>query len=42
LAPSVPHGRYVELPETVQSYGHQTLAHPEVWKPYLIQLMNDA
>lgn len=36
---AVPHGRFVELPETAQSYGHQTLAHPEVWKPYLIDLL---
>jgi homoserine O-acetyltransferase len=40
LIGKVPQGRYVEMPETAQSYGHQTLAHPEVWKPYLIQLMN--
>ncbi|ALL68214.1 Homoserine O-acetyltransferase [Paraburkholderia caribensis MBA4] len=42
LIGKVPQGRYVEMPETAQSYGHQTLAHPEVWKPYLIQLMNGA
>ncbi|WP_144112967.1 alpha/beta fold hydrolase [Paraburkholderia sp. BCC1886] len=38
----VPRGRFVELPETADSYGHQTLAHPEVWKPYLIELLNGA
>ncbi|CAB3789679.1 alpha/beta fold hydrolase [Pararobbsia alpina] len=36
---AVPHGRFVELPETAHSYGHQTLAHPDVWKPYLVQLL---
>ncbi len=36
----VPNGRFVEVPETERSYGHQTLAHPEVWKPYLVQLLN--
>lgn len=40
LVPQVPHGRFVEVPEGPHSYGHQTLAHPEVWKPYLIELMN--
>ena len=40
LIGQVQHGRFVEMPETAQSYGHQTLAHPEVWKPYLVQLMN--
>jgi homoserine O-acetyltransferase len=39
LIGQVPKGRFVEMPETAQSYGHQTLAHPEVWKPYLVQLM---
>ena len=39
---AVPHGRFVEIPETAQSYGHQTLAHPEVWKPYLVQLLDDS
>ena len=40
LIGKVPQGRYVEMPETAQSYGHRTLAHPEVWKPCLIQLMS--
>ncbi|MFC0576413.1 alpha/beta fold hydrolase [Paraburkholderia solisilvae] len=40
LVGEVPGGRFVEMPETAQSYGHQTLAHPEVWKPYLVQLMS--
>ncbi|WP_459711314.1 alpha/beta fold hydrolase [Paraburkholderia sp. 2C] len=40
LIGEVPGGRFVEMPETAQSFGHQTLAHPEVWKPYLVQLMN--
>ncbi|HTJ94720.1 MAG TPA: alpha/beta fold hydrolase [Pararobbsia sp.] len=38
---AVPNGGFVEMPETAHSYGHQTLAHPEVWKPYLTQLLND-
>ncbi|MCY0386707.1 alpha/beta fold hydrolase [Robbsia sp. Bb-Pol-6] len=40
LIPSVPHGRYVEVPETAgHSFGHQTQTHPEAWKQYLIQLL---
>jgi homoserine O-acetyltransferase len=38
---AVPNGGFVEMPETAHSYGHQTLAHPEVWKPYLLQLLSD-
>ncbi|WP_258002132.1 alpha/beta fold hydrolase [Burkholderia sp. WAC0059] len=40
LVPRVPHGRFVEVPEGPHSYGHQTLAHPEVWKKYLVQLLD--
>ncbi len=40
LIPLVPHGRYVELPETPEhSYGHMTQTHPDVWKPYLSELL---
>ena len=41
LMPLVPHGRYVEVPETQHSYGHQTQTHPEVWKPYLSELLGE-
>ncbi|MGF6875627.1 hypothetical protein [Paraburkholderia sp. MM5477-R1] len=36
---ALPHAHFVEMPETAQSYGHMTLAHPEVWKRYLIELL---
>lgn len=40
LMPLVPHGRYIEIPETPgRSYGHQTQTHPEAWKQYLSQLL---
>ncbi|WP_233868474.1 alpha/beta fold hydrolase [Paraburkholderia adhaesiva] len=42
LVAQVPHGRYIEMPESAHSYGHQTLAHPEVWKPYLVELLNSS
>ena len=35
LIGEVPGGRFVEMPETAKSFGHQTLAHPDVWTPYL-------
>jgi homoserine O-acetyltransferase/O-succinyltransferase len=38
---AVRHARYVEVPETGKSYGHMTLAHPEVWKPYLVELLRE-
>ncbi|WP_322105659.1 alpha/beta fold hydrolase [Paraburkholderia sp. J41] len=42
LVSQVPHGRFVEVPEGPHSYGHQTLAHPEVWRPYLVQLLESS
>jgi homoserine O-acetyltransferase/O-succinyltransferase len=39
LVAQVPHGSFVEVPEGPQSYGHQTLAHPEIWAPYLKDLL---
>jgi len=42
LVAQIPHGHFVEMPEGAQSYGHQTLAHPEVWKPYLVELLNNS
>jgi len=41
LIPLVPKGRFVEVPESDQSYGHQTQTHPEKWKSYLAQLLNE-
>ena len=39
LMPRIPGARFVEVPETSHSYGHQTLAHPEVWSRYLVELL---
>ncbi|MGI4982991.1 MAG: alpha/beta fold hydrolase [Janthinobacterium lividum] len=42
LMPLVPHGRYVEIPESAEhSYGHQTQTHPEAWKQYVTQLLDE-
>ncbi len=42
LVGEVPQGRSVEMLEKKQSHEHLTLARPEVWKPYLVQLMGDS
>ncbi|SDR49574.1 homoserine O-acetyltransferase [Paraburkholderia fungorum] len=39
LIPAVANGRFVEVPETAHSYGHQTQTHPEVWKQYVSELL---
>ena len=39
LVPHVPHGRFVEMPESESSYGNQTIEHPEVWKSYLADFL---
>ncbi len=41
MIPLVPHGRYVEVPEAEHAYGHQTQTHPELWKPYLTELLGE-
>jgi homoserine O-acetyltransferase len=42
--PALPiaHGKMVLVPASTQTYGHQTLAHPEVWKRYLVQLLGES
>jgi homoserine O-acetyltransferase len=40
--PPIAHGQLVLMPATPQSYGHQTLAHPEVWKRYLAELLDSS
>jgi homoserine O-acetyltransferase/O-succinyltransferase len=39
---AIPNARFVEIPESSHSYGHGTLSHPEVWKPYLVDLLASA
>jgi homoserine O-acetyltransferase len=39
LIPTVARGRFVEVPETEHSYGHQTQTHPEEWKQYVSELL---
>ncbi len=39
LVARVPQGDFVEVPHSIAPYGHLNIAHPEVWKPYLIQFL---
>jgi homoserine O-acetyltransferase len=39
LVTKVQQGHFVELPQSEDTYGHQTFAHPEVWKCHLEQLL---
>ncbi|MBV8158749.1 MAG: alpha/beta fold hydrolase [Dyella sp.] len=39
--PKVPKAKFVEMPESEHTYGHQTLQHPEVWKSYLVELLQN-
>ncbi|MBC5806501.1 MAG: hypothetical protein DLM53_11380 [Candidatus Eremiobacter antarcticus] len=40
LIPRVPHGRFVLLPISDQTYGHGTHTHAEAWKNYLIDFLH--
>ena len=35
----VPHGRYVLIPNSEQTYGHGTHSLPELWKQHLAELL---
>jgi homoserine O-acetyltransferase/O-succinyltransferase len=39
LAGRIPHGKYVLIPASMQTYGHSTHTHAAVWKGYLVQLL---
>jgi homoserine O-acetyltransferase len=38
----VPHGRFVLIPASMQTYGHGTHTHAAVWKQYLVQLLQES
>lgn len=42
LARRMPHGRYVLIPASMNTYGHGTHTHAAVWKQYLIQLLQES
>ncbi len=39
LTPTIPGARYVVIPASERTQGHQTLTLAAVWKPYLIELL---
>lgn len=39
VMPRVAHGRFVEVPAGERTWGASTIEHPEVWKPYLDDLL---
>lgn len=42
LAALMPHARFILIPASMQSYGHGTHTHAEVWKDYLIELLQES
>jgi homoserine O-acetyltransferase len=38
----VPHGKFVLLPITDQTYGHGTHTHAAIWKNYLVELLKES
>ncbi len=42
LVPKVPNGKFVLVPESERTIGHQTLTLAAVWKAYLEQLLREA
>jgi len=41
LVRRIPHGQFVLIPASMQTYGHGTHTHAAVWKNYLIQLLQE-
>jgi homoserine O-acetyltransferase len=42
LVTRMPHARFVLIPASMQTFGHGTHTHGEVWKNYLIELLTDS
>ncbi|MFZ0500326.1 MAG: alpha/beta fold hydrolase [Steroidobacteraceae bacterium] len=42
LVRRIPHGRYVLIPASMNTYGHGTHTHAAVWKQYLIELLAES
>ncbi len=42
LVAQVPQSHFVEVPHSTATYGHLTIAHPEVWKPYLTEILQSS
>jgi homoserine O-acetyltransferase len=39
LMPKVPHGRFIVQEGSESSYGHLTMAHPELWSQHVAEFM---
>jgi len=42
LVRRIPHGRYVLIPASMNTYGHGTHTHAAVWRRYLIELLQES
>ncbi len=42
LAKRMPHARFVLIPASLKTFGHGTHTHAEVWKEYVVQLMQES
>ncbi|MGA7541243.1 MAG: hypothetical protein WBW93_20975, partial [Steroidobacteraceae bacterium] len=42
LVRRIPHGRYILIPASMDTYGHGTHTHAAVWKRYLIELLKES
>ena len=42
LAKRMPHARFILIPASLKTFGHGTHTHAEVWKDYLVQLMQES
>jgi len=42
LVRRIPHGRYILIPASMDTYGHGTHTHAAVWKRYLIELLEES
>jgi homoserine O-acetyltransferase/O-succinyltransferase len=41
LTPRVKNGRYVVQPGSAESFGHLTMAHPELWSKHVAEFMHE-
>lgn len=42
LVRRIPHGRYILLPASMNTYGHGTHTHAAVWQQYLVELLAES
>jgi homoserine O-acetyltransferase/O-succinyltransferase len=42
LVRRLPHGRFIRIPASLETYGHGTHTHAAVWKQYLVELLAES